>query len=130
MKYIDADKIRAEIERLYGEYKDKFHRSGDSYHLGLIDGLDMAERALDTLEEPVSEDLPMPEDTLIYRKGVKEGKRLMMEDAVEGTLEGQLLKSLTEDGKKMIISVPRSVFPSKPITRKIRVIIVKEEEEE
>lgn len=50
MKYVDADKIRAEIERLYEEYKDKFHRSGDSYHLGLIDGLDMAERVLDTLE--------------------------------------------------------------------------------
>lgn len=48
------DQIRAEIDKLYGEYKDKFHQSGDQYHLGLIDGLDMAERVLDTLpEQPV-----------------------------------------------------------------------------
>lgn len=47
------DKIRAEIDRRYGEYKAKFHQNGDSYHLGIIDGLDMAERILDTLEEPV-----------------------------------------------------------------------------
>lgn len=43
-------KIKAEIDRLYGEYKDKFHQCGDQYHLGLIDGLDMAERVLDSLE--------------------------------------------------------------------------------
>ena len=28
--------------------------------------------------------MPMPEDTLIFRKGVEEGKRLMMEEVVEG----------------------------------------------
>lgn len=50
MKYIDAEKLKVEIDKLYGEYKDKFHQSGDQYHLGLIDGLDMAERVLDTLE--------------------------------------------------------------------------------
>ena len=43
--------IRNEIERLYGEYKDKFKQYGDQYHLGLIDGLDMAERVLDTFSE-------------------------------------------------------------------------------
>lgn len=47
------DKIRAEIERLYGEYKAKFLQNGDSYHLGIFDGLDMAKQILDTLEEPV-----------------------------------------------------------------------------
>lgn len=46
----EIEKIRAEIDKLYGEYKDKFHQCGDQYHLGLIDGLDMAERVLDTLE--------------------------------------------------------------------------------
>ena len=53
------EKIKAEIDKLYGEYKDKFHQCGDQYHLGLIDGLDMAERVLDTLEseKPMQEDL-------------------------------------------------------------------------
>lgn len=49
--------IRAEINKLYDEYKDKFHQCGDQYHLGLIDGLDMAERVLDTLQE---QDRPDP----------------------------------------------------------------------
>ena len=49
-------KIKAEIDKLYGEYKDKFHQSGDQYHLGLIDGLDMAERVLDTLESGTTYD--------------------------------------------------------------------------
>lgn len=29
---------------------------------------------------------PLPEDTVLFHKGVEEGKRLMMEDAVEGEI--------------------------------------------
>lgn len=47
--------IRQKIDAYYTEYKAKFHQNGDSYHLGIIDGLDMAERILDTLEEPVTD---------------------------------------------------------------------------
>lgn len=120
-------KLRAEIDKLYGEYKDKLHQSGDQYHLGLIDGLDMAERVLDTLESEHLADArktspndleeaageyareynggddweddikftfiagakwqadhtPLPEDTVLFYKGVEEGKRLMMEEMSE-----------------------------------------------
>lgn len=31
--------------------------------------------------------MPMPEDTVIFQKDIEEGKRLMMEDAVEGEAE-------------------------------------------
>lgn len=55
--YIDADKLKAEIDRRYEEYMAKFKTQGDSYHLGICDGLDMAERVLDTLEE---QDRPEP----------------------------------------------------------------------
>lgn len=53
------EQIKAEIDKLYDEYKDKFHQCGDQYHLGLIDGLDMAERVLDSLEseKPMQEEL-------------------------------------------------------------------------
>ena len=53
-----TEQIKTEINKLYGEYKDKFHQSGDQYHLGLIDGLDMAERVLDTLgsEKPMNQE--------------------------------------------------------------------------
>lgn len=45
--------IHQKIDAYYTEYKAKFHQNGDSYHLGIIDGLDMAERILDTLpDEP------------------------------------------------------------------------------
>lgn len=32
------------------------------------------------------EHTPLPEDTVLFNKGIEEGKRLMMEDAVSGTL--------------------------------------------
>lgn len=53
------EQIKTKIDKLYCEYKDKFHQCGDQYHLGLIDGLDMAERVLDKLEseKPVQKDL-------------------------------------------------------------------------
>lgn len=81
MKYIDADKIQAEIER-----RKKQELTFRERNI-LID----IEMAIDTLEEP-DKDLPLPEDTLIYRKGVEEGRRLeredMLKDAVEGTVYG------------------------------------------
>lgn len=44
-----------------------------AYEIGFIEGAEWAR-----------EQMPLPEDTLIFRKGVEEGRRLMMEDAVEG----------------------------------------------
>ena len=111
-------KIKVEIDKLYGEYKNKFHQCGDQYHLGLIDGLDMAERVLDTIEseKPVPNDLeeaarefakdaypdkhnlvwmfkrgakwqadhtPLPEDTVLFNKGVEEGRRLAEEEQAD-----------------------------------------------
>ena len=72
-------KIKVEIDKLYGEYKDKFHQCGDQYHLGLIDGLDMAERVLDTLEskKPMNPDEAMKEldekIALVKRRGTWDG---------------------------------------------------------
>ncbi len=76
------DQIRAEIDKLYGEYKDKFHQSGDQYHLGLIDGLDMAERVLDSLpEQPV--------------EGLEEEIKRMVYDVVYD-LDGPAIKGTSE----------------------------------
>lgn len=53
------EQIKTKIDKLYCDYKDKFHQFGDQYHLGLIDGLDMAERVLDAIEseKPMQEEL-------------------------------------------------------------------------
>ena len=48
------EQIRAEIERLYGKYKEKYDDTKLPYCEGLIDGLDLVEQFLDTLpEQPV-----------------------------------------------------------------------------
>ncbi len=71
--------IKTEIDKLYGEYKDKFHQCGDQYHLGLIDGLDMAERVLDTIksEKPINPDAAMKEldekIALVKQRGTWDG---------------------------------------------------------
>ena len=106
------EKIKAEIDKLYGEYKDKFHQCGDQYHLGLIDGLDMAERVLDSLEseKPIPNELdeaakeyakttfkkqysdnPDEEVTIVepdkyagFIAGAKWDREQMMSEAVEG----------------------------------------------
>ena len=67
---------------------------------------------------------PLPEDTVLFQKGVEEGKRLMMEEAVEGEigywnqrgLSIRLDKSLERLGYDM--------------DTKVRIVIVKKKEEE
>ena len=55
MKYIDADKIRAEIDKRYAEYRAKMKTDDFTYYEGMADALDLFEQFLDTLEEPVSD---------------------------------------------------------------------------
>lgn len=62
---------------------------------------------------------PLPEDTVLYNKGVEEGKRLMMEEAVEG-----------EYG--YFSNASKTILPSGKLNLKegdkVRIIIVKEDE--
>jgi hypothetical protein len=51
MKYIDAEKIRAEIDRRYNEYSAKKKTDDFIYYSGMADALDLFEQFLDTLEE-------------------------------------------------------------------------------
>lgn len=61
---------------------------------------------------------PMPEDTVIFQKGIEEGKRLMMEDAVEG--------EVTKDNRGNNV-VRTGVFNNGfEIGDKIKIIVVKE----
>ena len=58
MKYIDAELLKKEITKHYDEYKVKFHQDGERYYLGLIDGIEMTERIIDSLQqEQPAEDL-------------------------------------------------------------------------
>lgn len=85
--------IRQKIDAYYTEYKAKFHQNGNSYHLGIIDGLDMAERILDTLpDEPVTDcnDLEEAKEEYIRKDALMEWLEGMMtkEGATEGFVGG------------------------------------------
>lgn len=65
-----------------------------------------------------AEHTPLPEDTVLFNKGVAEGKRLMMEDAVEGTITCHNLN------RYILIS---GLDESLTYGDKVRLIIVKED---
>ena len=50
-KYIDAEKIRAEIDRRYNEYSAKKKTDDFIYYSGMADALDLFEQFLDTLSD-------------------------------------------------------------------------------
>ena len=138
--------IRNEIERLYGEYKDKFKQYGDQYHLGLIDGLDMAERVLDTFSEAPDNSLeeaaekyekehtyqrydgggltPEYDATLAeaFIAGAQWQKEQMMKEAVEGYI------TLTLEGVRTVAATIKEE-DNIGIGDKVRVIILKKEDE-
>ena len=141
------DKIRTEIDAFYTKYKAKFHQNGDSYHLGIIDGLDMAERILDTLEEPVSDchDLEGAAETHVKNKycltkllgteiqeavndfiaGAEWQKAKMMEGTVIELGETYKDLSLSVNAKELNqVLQPLGVGDGD----KVKIIIVKEEE--
>lgn len=140
-KYIDADKLIAKIERHINHYessnRDDF-KNGELYIcqelLSFIKSLQQKQSSLSSnLDEAANK------FAVLYDQGTCDGiaqecfkagaqwmKEQMMNDAVKGTLAGQLLSSLTENGKQMVITVPRDKFPSNPKTKSIKLIIVKE----
>lgn len=71
---------------------------------------------------------PLPEDTTIFLKGVAEGKRLMLDEAVEGTVV-----ELGGENKERSISVGMDELNQvlRPLELKegdkVRVIVIKED---
>jgi hypothetical protein len=63
--------------------------------------------------------MPMPEDTALFQKGVEEGKRLMMEDAIGVEVVGKM-RDL-----RIIDSTQRCMFNAERGDW-LRIIIVKE----
>lgn len=147
-KYIDANLLRQEIERRKKEnmYDELPMTIGRYYEdrdiLAFIDSLQQEpDKNLEEAAEKYRRascnaamkpniDGPIPEYggniKTAFIAGAQWMKEQMMNDAVEGTLAGQILSSLTENGKQMVITVPRNKFPSNPKTKNIKLIIVKE----
>lgn len=156
MKYIDAELLRKEIEFAWSVYNnphrvvhgiaDAFRQDGRAAMCeDILKKMDSLQQEPDkNLEEAAEKyrrascnaamkpniDGPIPEYggnvKTAFIAGAQWMKEQMMNDVVEGTLAGQLLSSLTENGKQMVITVPRNKFPSNPKTKSIKLIIVKE----
>lgn len=139
--------IRQEIDAFYTEYKAKFHQNGDSYHLGIIDGLDMAKRILDTLpDEPITTcdqleeaaeksailQYEMPTDVdkamqvmsarIFHEIGFKAGAEWMKTKMMEGAVEGKVFMSFAPGHNQMVMA-----DVDLPTNTKVKVIIVKED---
>lgn len=72
---------------------------------------------------------PLPEDTVIFQKGVEEGKRLMMEGAVEGEvciLPGHVAYVKEKNNE----SLKQYLLGHFKTGEKVKIIIVKEDEHE
>ena len=61
---------------------------------------------------------PLPEDTVLFNKGVEEGKRLMMDDAVEG----EVVKDINN---KLAVTAKNANLDKFNFGDKVRIIIVK-----
>ena len=51
MKYIDAEKLKAEIDKRYAEYLAKMKNDNFTYYEGMADALDLFEQFIDSLQQ-------------------------------------------------------------------------------
>lgn len=68
-----------------------------------------------------AEESPLPEDTVLFNKGVEEGKRLMMEEAVEGEVVKDINNKLAVTAKN--VNLDKFKFGDK-----VRVIVLPKED--
>lgn len=95
--YIDADKLRADIERRIAIVS----RFNSDFSLGNISAYRIALSFIDTLEEP---EIHLPEDTVLFQKGVAEGRRLSEEE------RGFIRDEVFRDGMKYAFRVIKEIL--------------------
>lgn len=95
----------------FGELVKKARCTLSAYEVGYIEGAEWAR-----------EQMPLPEDTLIFRKGVEEGKRLMMEEAVEADVNTYTDPAGGESWAEFVVRMP-----TQNLGDKAKIIIVKED---
>jgi hypothetical protein len=105
MKYIDAELLLKEIEKYYDEYRLKFNTEGDPYYLGLADGLDMAQRVIDSLqqEQPCER---VDVEKYIDEMYEKQGYGIMLNTSEHLTIE--------EEAKLYSFNIESKIFNSLP----------------
>lgn len=117
MGCIDAEKLKSLLDAKYKDFREKAKIEGYTtlQYQYMADGIDIAEQFIDSLQQ----EQPEVFDTIAFQKGVKEGKRLMMEGAEECELywDGDFLAidlnmrelGYSERDKVNIIILPKEV---------------------
>lgn len=67
MKYIDAEQLKAELDKRYAEYRTKMKTDDFTYYEGMADALDFFEQYIDSLPEQPVEGLEEAADAHIRR---------------------------------------------------------------
>jgi len=111
---IDIDKIDKSLEEAANAYLDKAF--GKCKHSPWYKTLFIAGAKWQ------ADHTPLPEDTVLFNKGVEEGKRLMMEEAIEYEV-GMHGEPITINLDKYVQRA-RGIFPGD----KIRVIVLPKED--
>ena len=88
------------------------------YDNGTCDGI--AQDCFKAGAEWMANQMPLPEDTVIFQKGVEEGKRLMMEDALDGVAH--------PDDCEIWVNIVGYGYDDIKDGDKVRIAIAKEEE--
>ena len=96
--------------------------AGDS--TGFIDMT--AYRAFIAGAEWQASQMPMPKDTVLFQKGVAEGRRLEREDMLKEAVEGEVYLYYSYKRKSTAILVD---IPIEDLGDKVRIVVLKEEDE-
>lgn len=110
--------LEEEIHKYNKERFDEYFPEQDGDFISEVDFITCLDKVARHFAKWGAEHTPLPEDTVLFNKGVEEGKRLMMEDAVEGTITCHNLN------RYVLIS---GLDESLTYGDKVRLIIVKED---
>ena len=117
--------IAKDLEEAADEYEKrvieetKCHHNALTYAKGYEDALLLIPGAFIDGAKWQAEHTPLPEDTVLFNKGVEEGKRLMM----EGAVEGEVVKDWDNN-----LSVKSGVICGFKFGEKVRVIVLPKED--
>lgn len=84
MKYIDAEKLKAELDKDYQRYSNRYMETRAPYTKGLIDAIDLAEQAINSLQQEQPEvDLEKFISDFIDKKDSENQGKWCEEDIIE-----------------------------------------------
>lgn len=110
-----------ELKKAADEYATRWHENPDgSAWKPLFE--ESAIKAFIAGAKWQAEHTPFPEDTVLFNKGVAEGKRLMMEEAVEADVNTYRDLAAGKSWAEFVVEMPTNNLGDK-----VRIIIVKED---